>query len=147
MRLLAPFLIGSALLVAGCDALPAEPKVVVEGARITLPAVKTRPGAAYFTLTAAVLPERVVGVASPRVQRIELHESMAGGMGPLKDGSFPSEGRLSFEPGAKHAMLFGIDAALQVGDQVPLTLTFERAPAVTVEAEVQGPGGGGHAGH
>jgi copper(I)-binding protein len=46
-------------------------------------------------------------------------------------------------------MLFGIDPALKVGDRVPLTLTFERAPAVTVDAEVLGPGGGGaeHARH
>ena len=146
MRALAPFLIGSTLLLAGCDTPRAEPKVEVEDARITLPAVKSRPGAAYFTITAAGLPERLAAISSPRVQRIELHESMAGGMGPLKDNSFPGEGRMSFEPGGKHAMLFGIDPALKVGDRLPLTFTFERAPAVTVEAEVQGPGGG-HAGH
>ena len=141
MPRLAPFLIGSTLMLVGCDVPRAEPRVEVKGARITLPAVKGRPGAGYFTLTAAGLPERLANISSARVQRIELHESMAGGMGPLKDGSFPGKGRLSFEPGGKHAMLFGIDPALQVGDRVPLTFTFERAPAVTVEAEVQGPGG------
>jgi copper(I)-binding protein len=141
MRRLAPFLVGSTLFLAGCGVPRAEPKVEVDGARITLPAVKGRPGAAYFTLTAAGLPERLTAVSSPRVQRIELHESMASGMGPLKDGSFPGEGRLSFEPGGKHAMLFGLDPALKVGDRIPLTLSFERAPAVTVEAEVLGPGG------
>ncbi len=148
MRALAPFLIGSALFVAACTQQPASPQVTVEGARITLPAVQGRPGAAYFTLTAASAPERLAAVTSPRVQRVELHESMAAGMGPLKDSSFPGDGRLSFEPGGKHAMLFGLDSALKVGDRLPLTFTFARAPAVTVDAEVQGPGGGGsHAAH
>jgi copper(I)-binding protein len=72
----------------------------VEGARITLPAVKGRPGAAYFTVTAAGLPERLARVTSTRVQRIELHESMAGGMGPLKDGAVPSDGASASSPAA-----------------------------------------------
>ena len=37
-------------------------------------------------------------------------------------------------------MLFGVDHALKVGDRISLTFTFEGAAAVTVEAEVRGPG-------
>ena len=49
-------------------------------------------------------------------------------------------GEVRFEPGAKHAMLFGVDPALKVGDRLSLTFTFEGAPPVTVEADVRGPG-------
>jgi periplasmic copper chaperone A len=138
------------LALGACDVPRAEPAVSVEEARITLPAVRGRPGAGYFTVKADAQSLRITGVTSPRVQRIELHDmSMAGGvmrMGPLRDASVPAGGELEFAPGGKHAMLFGVDPALKAGDTVPLTVSFDRAPAVTVQAEVQGPGGG-HAGH
>jgi hypothetical protein len=146
MRATAPILIALAASLAGCDVPRADPAVTVQRARVTLPAVKGRPGAGYFQLEASGLPVRLSGVTSPRVERIELHESRAGGMGPLKDTSFPAGGKLDFAPGGKHAMLFGIDPALKPGDRIPLTFRFDRAPAVTVQAEVQGPGGG-HAAH
>ncbi len=136
--------------LTACGVPRSDPQVTVENARITLPAVKGRPGAGYFDLKGSGQPLRLTAVTSPRVQRIELHESMGGHgamrMQPLNDAGFPADGRLIFAPGGKHAMLFGVDPALKVGDRLPLTLTFDRAPAVTVEAQVLGPGGG-HAGH
>ena len=148
MRTPAPILITLwALLLSGCGSTSRSEAVSVEQPRITLPAVKGRPGAAYFTVQGSGTADRLATVASPRVERIELHESMAGGMGPLRDTSVPTSGALSFEPGGRHAMLFGIDPAVKVGDRVPLTFTFERAPAVTVQAEVLGPGGAGHISH
>lgn len=138
------------LALAACGVPRADPQVSVENARVTLPAVKGRPGAGYFDLKASGQPLRLAAVTSPRVQRIELHESMGGHgamrMEPLKEASFPADGKLAFAPGGKHAMLFGIDPALKVGDRLPLTFTFDRAPAVQVEADVLGPGGA-HAGH
>ena len=134
-----------ALALGACDVPRAEPQVTVEDARVTLPAVKGRPGAAYFTLRTNAQPVRITGISSPRAERIELHEmSMAGNvmrMGPLKDTSFPADGELRFEPGGKHAMVFGVDPALRPDQSVPLTFTFEQAPSVTVQAEVRGPGG------
>jgi len=134
------------LMLAACEVPRAEQAVRVESARVTLPAVRGRPGAGYFTLRGAAQPLRITGVTSPRVQRIELHEmSMADGvmrMGPLRDPRLPAAGELRFEPGGMHAMLFGIDPALTPGDTVPLTFAFDGAPAMIVQAEVQGPGGG-----
>ncbi len=139
-----PILIACAAL-ASCEAPGTRTGVAVENARITLPAVRGRPGAAYFTLRASA-PVRLLGVSSPRVQRIELHESMADGMGPLKETAIPAGGSVEFAPGGRHAMLFGVDPALKVGARAPLVFDFEGAPAVTVEAEVLGPGGA-HASH
>jgi copper(I)-binding protein len=63
--------------------------------------------------------------------------------------SLSFDDRLTFKPGGKHAMLFGLDPALKPGAKVSLTFTFEPAPPVKVEAIVHGPGGGGggHSGH
>jgi copper(I)-binding protein len=136
------------LALPACDRTPAEPKVEVSDASVQLPAVPGRPGAAYFTLRTNNDPTKLVSVSSPRIERIELHEtSMEGGvmrMRPAGDLSFGEQ--LKFEQGGKHAMLFGIDPALKAGDKVALTLNFEPAPAVTVEAEVRA-FGGGHASH
>jgi copper(I)-binding protein len=129
------------LTLGACDSGRDMPRVAVEDARITLPAVRGRPGAGYFSLDTSRMPERLVSVTSPRAGRVELH---SGNMRPILDTSFPPRGSMYFRPGENHAMLFGLDPRLKPGDRVPLTFTFERAPAVTVDAEVEGPGGGAH---
>jgi copper(I)-binding protein len=95
---------------------------------------------------------RLLGVTSPAVRWIELHETeMKGSMAKMKhrrDVEFPSRGELVFEPGGRHAMLFGISPTVKPGDRIPLTFSFNVAPPVTVEAEVVGPADEGpHAGH
>ena len=83
---------------------------------------------------------RLVGVSSPSVRWIELHEtSMSGGktkMKQHKEIEFPSRGELVFEPGGRHAMLFGISSKVKAGDKIPLTFSFNVAPPITVEAPV-----------
>ena len=131
---------------------PAETAaVVVENPVVTLPAVPGRPGAGYFTLRTTLESARLTGIASPLVERIELHETTrvdgVSRMGPLADANATPAAPLVFEPGGKHAMLFGIDASVAAGGTLPLTFSFEGADPVTVEAEVRGPGQSGHARH
>ena len=132
------------VLIGGCNRPPQAPQVKVEHVAVTLPAVPGRPGAAYFTLRTNTNPTNLIGVTSPLVQRIELHDSSGAGgvssMKPLEETVFPGRGVLAFKPGGKHAMLFGIDPSVKAGARIPLTFTFDPAPAVTVEAEVRGPG-------
>lgn len=140
----------AALAVSACNGTADEPRVTVEDAVVTLPAVPGRPGAAYFELRANRTPTNLVSLTSPLVQRIELHQNKdKGGMRKItspEDLSFSGSGRLEFEPGGKHAMLFGISKSVKPGDSIPLTFTVDPAPAVTVEAEVRGPGEA-HEGH
>src|SRR3712207_541075 len=101
----------ASIVLAGCNRAPAEPRVTVADAVVTLPAVSGRPGAAYFTLRTNRSPTTLVSVTSPLVQRIELHQTGSAGMSKItstEDLSFSGNGRLEFEPGGKHAMLFGI---------------------------------------
>ena len=138
MAFLVPFL----LPLASCGGNARAPQVTVEEAVVTLPAVPGRPGAAYFTLESEA-PASLVAVASPRAARIELHEA---GMRPAARFALRSGESLRFEPGGRHAMLFGLDPALRPGERLALTFTFEGAPPATAEAEVRGPGDV-HAGH
>lgn len=146
----APPILAAMLALAGCDRAPPEPRVTVEHAAVTLPVLPGRPGAAYFTLRTNGDPTRLTGVSSPRVGRIELHETIAGAGGvaamrPLEHAAFAPDEPLVFAPGGRHAMLFDVDAALRPGDTVRLTFAFDSAPPVTVEARVRPPGDHGAA--
>jgi copper(I)-binding protein len=132
------------MLLAGCDRPPPDGTVRVSKVWVRLPATKSRPGAAYFRMEAGSEGTRLVGVSSPSVRWIELHEtSMKGStarMKQRKEIEFPSRGELVFEPGGHHAMLFGIDARVKAGQRIPLTFSFNVAPPITVEAEVRAAG-------
>jgi hypothetical protein len=136
--------LGGTLLLAGCNRPPADGTVRVSDVWVRLPAAKSRPGGAYFRMEAGSEGTRLVGVSSPSVRWIELHEtSMTGGktkMKKHKEIEFPSRGELVFEPGERHAMLFGIDSKVKAGDRIPLTFSFNVAPPITVEAEVRAAG-------
>jgi copper(I)-binding protein len=116
----------------------------VENAWVRLPPLPDRPGSAYFTLRnngpAAVL----TGMQSPRVQRIELHDNaMTGGsmggmmhMTPLTEVAISRGNSATFQPGGKHAMLFGMDAKLKPGDQLPLTFIFRDGHKIDAQAKL-----------
>ena len=137
------------LILAACHGAPQQPAVTVTDAVVTVPAVPGGPGGGYFTMNGAGGGGTLLTVSSPRVERIELHETRSeGGMSRMAaiEHVAVGNGEVRFEPGGKHAMLFGVDPALKVGDRLSLTFTFEGAPAVTVDADVRGPGQA-HANH
>jgi len=145
IRLLSPLV--AAIFVLGCRYAPQEPEVTIGNAVVTVPAVPGGAGAAYFSITTNNDPTQLQAITSPRIQRIELHRTSEEGgrvrMVPFEpgDGTFSPDEPLRFEPGGKHAMLFGVDPALRPGDKVALSFTVQplREPVV-IEAEVRGPG-------
>jgi copper(I)-binding protein len=87
---------------------------------------------------------------SPVAARTELHETaMAEGPGTTMGGTgmmtmtpvdrieLPAGQTVSLEPGGYHVMLLELAAPLEAGSAVALTLSFERAPEQTVDAEVR----------
>jgi hypothetical protein len=131
------------LVLACCNAERPEPAVTVSEAWVQLPVVRDRPGAAYFKLASNNDPTKLVEVTSPRIDRIELHGTVdQGGVSsmqklPPEDLVFPDQLEMSFAPGGRHAMLFGIDPALKAGDRVTLTFNLQPMGPVSVEAEVR----------
>jgi periplasmic copper chaperone A len=100
-------ILAALLFVRACDTAPAEPRVTVEGAVVMLPIIPGRPGAAYFVLRTNNDPTRLTGVASPRIGRIELHETVSEGsvarMRPLESTTFAPDEPLAFAAGRRHA--------------------------------------------
>lgn len=139
-----------ALLAAGCGARK-EDGISVSDAWIRMPAVKGQPGAAYFKIEGGAEGAQLLGISSPLASRIELHESMEkGGMSSMKrlrQVDFDYQGKLVFEPGGKHAMVFGLKPQVKPGTKLPLTFAFNAAPPVTLDAQVRDAAGESHAGH
>jgi copper(I)-binding protein len=100
--------------------------------------------AVYLRMTnTAASPDRLLGGASPLAEAVEVHQTMMEGdmmhMVPISGIDLAPGTTVALEPGALHLMLIGLSDALQPGDRVPVTLRFEQAGAVEVEAEVREP--------
>jgi len=136
----------ASVMLAGCQPAgqPARPEVEVVDAWASLPAVADRPGAAYFTLRNNGPDAWLTGVQSPRAQRIELHDNqMHDGMMhmmPLIEVPLPRGGSVEFQPGGRHAMLFGVDPQLKPGGTLSLTFSLRDGRTARAQAQVVAPG-------
>jgi copper(I)-binding protein len=130
---------------------PAEPRATVSEARVRLPAAPGLPAAGYFKVELTANQETLRSVTSPAAQRIEIHQTQEENgvtrMSAVSEVGSQSAYELEFKPGGHHLMIFGLSENLRPGATIPLTLTFLKSPAVTVEARLESPGGGGHGGH
>ena len=116
-------------------------EIVHPVAKITIPG---RPGAAFMTINnAGSEADRLVSATSPSAERIELHTHlMEDGVMKMREVEaidVPANGAAELKPGGLHIMMFGLKAETAVGDMVPITLTFEKAGSVEVEALVADP--------
>ena len=103
------------------------------------PSVPMRAG--YFTINNnGTSADRLLSASSPAFNKIEMHETrMADGMmsmNQLMDVPVDAGVTVEFKPGGLHLMLMGIKQPLEVGDKVPVTLTFESGEQ-TIELEVR----------
>ena len=134
-------LILAVVSLAACH--PAS-NATVERPWVRLAAVPANPSAAYFTLKAGAKDETLTGVTAPAAQRTEMHESMTNGgmmtMAPLKLVAIRAGDSVTFAPGGKHVMLFGLKPAVKPGTTTPLTFTFASGRSITVQARVVGAG-------
>lgn len=138
------FGIVSLALLASCQQ-PAELKV--DGAWVRLPAVAANPGAGYFTIQGGDKADVLLEVSTPAALRVEMHESMKGDHGmmamhAIQDVAVPARTALTFEPGAKHIMLFDVGPQVKVGESIPLSLSFASGTKIDVQAKVVAPGEG-----
>ena len=131
--------IGLALALAACGR---PPELHADKAWIRLPAVPGRPAAAYFTVTGGTAKTTLLAVSTPAALKAELHESMEHHgmmqMAPLAQVDVGPGATVSFAPGGRHVMLFGVNPKLKPGDITPVTLQFAEGRNLEVEAKVVG---------
>ena len=98
-------------------------------------------GAAYVTIeNRGPDADRLTAVSSPAAARAALHShAMEAGvmkMRPVAAVEVAAGAVTAMKPGGLHIMLMGLAAPLVEGGSFPLTLTFERAGALTLEVTV-----------
>ncbi|PZF77847.1 hypothetical protein DK847_05315 [Aestuariivirga litoralis] len=99
-------------------------------------------GAAYVSLMLHGDADRLVAVSTPAARMAGLHETrQVDGvmkMAHVDAIDIPAHGMLEMKPGGYHIMLMGLTRPLKEGDEIDLTLTFEKAGEVQVKAKVGG---------
>lgn len=128
------------LTFAALPALSADITIEDAYARGSRPGAPT--GAMFMTINnAGDHADRLVSVASPAAQIVELHthieEDGIMKMRPVEDGiPIPASGTHVLERGGDHVMLMGLTLPFETGASVPLTLTFEGAGEKQIEVPV-----------
>ena len=102
-----------------------------------------RPGVFYATIRNDGTEDDVLlAVATPAAAAPTLHQTVVtdgvARMAHAASVPLPAGETVRLEPGGLHAMLTGLAAPLEEGATFPVTFTFERAGAVTVEAGIVG---------
>lgn len=151
MRIL-PQLLAAALLLGAAPALAddytlGKLEIGQPWARATPPGART--GGGFLTVTnEGGTPDRLVGVASPIADRVEIHEMKVIDdvmkMRPVPEGvEIPAGETVEIKPGSLHIMFVDLTGPIEQGAPVPVTLTFQNAGSIDVEMVVTPPGAPG----
>jgi copper(I)-binding protein len=170
MKIKTPVLMSTASAIVGVIALwyltaaPARAEEVKAGDLVISQAwSRATPGGAkigggYLTIeNKGSAPDRLTGGSADVAGRVELHEMATTDgvmkMRPLDKGVTIEPGKtVKLAPGGYHLMLVDLKTPLKQGEQVAVTLEFEKAGKVKLSLDVQGigaqaPGAGNAGGH
>jgi len=141
------------LALASASCTPAPPptsdtaadthSITLDNAWVRQPPPGAAVAGAYLSLTnPGPDDDRLVAVESPAAERVEIHDmQVVSGMMQmrrLEQGlPLPARDTTTLAPGGLHLMLIAPTAELTAGETVEITLSFEHAPAQTVEFEVR----------
>lgn len=129
-----------ALLAAGCSQ---QGSGIVVQDPFARPAPAAGSGGAFMTIVNnSGQADRLVAAQSPVAMMVELHETVNEG-GVMKmvhqpqGFEIPAGSKLELKPGGKHVMLMGLKNALEVGQNIQITLKFEKAGELTITVPVR----------
>jgi copper(I)-binding protein len=125
--------------VATTAAAPeAKPGIAVSDGVLVLPAIKDRPGVAYFTVTnGGTAATTLAAVTIDGIGRAEMHETKAGKMTPLSTVALGPGKAVTFARGGKHVMAFDVAPTIKPGATVEMTLTFAGGDKVSTPIAVK----------
>lgn len=141
-----------ALFLLPAAAQAGDVSVVDAWARAT--AGKAKNGGCFMTLkNAGHGADKLIAAKADVAERTELHTHVMEGnvmrMRQVPHMEVPAMGSTVLQPGGLHVMFLGLHKPLKEGETFPLTLTFEKAGAMTVDVTVKSVGAmdSGHMGH
>lgn len=133
-----------AALAAAFTALPALAQgIEIEDAYARASTMMSKSGAAFMAIkNTGDADDRLVSAASDVADKVELHTHIEDANGimqmvEVEEGfAVPAGGTHVLQRGGDHVMFLGLTRALNHGDSVEVTLTFEKAGDVTVTIPV-----------
>lgn len=117
----------------------------IDQAWIRLSPNKDRPSAGYFVAHGGDSATRLRGVLTDYALKVEMHESVEENgvmtMKPINSVDIPAKGTVTFAPGGKHLMLWGVnDTAISRG-KMQLTFLLDNGDRLLVDAVIRKPEG------
>src|SRR5262249_29134092 len=105
-------------------------------------ATPVKVGTAYMTLrNNGTTSDRLIKVSSPMAEQGEVHETKVDDgtamMRPMGALELKPRSSVQLKPGGIHVMLTGLARPLKEGERVKLSLTFEKAGTIDIEARVE----------
>jgi copper(I)-binding protein len=147
--------LATAVLLSTLLAAPARAQEVKAGDLVITQAWgRATPGGAkvaggYLTIeNKGSTPDRLIGGTVDVAAKVEVHEMATKNgvmtMRQLDSGLTIEPGKtVKLAPGGYHLMMLDLKSPLKKGDQLPVTLEFEKAGKVTVSFDIQGVGAPG----
>lgn len=127
-------------LLSGC-ASPSD-TLTVRDAWVRPAPAGTTTGAFALIVNSSSEADRLIGAECAEARAVEIHETRMEGdimqMRPAEGIDIPAGGQVELKPGSYHIMLIDLQRGLQAGDKLTITLIFDQAGRVEVEAEVKG---------
>ncbi|PHS29409.1 MAG: hypothetical protein COA85_00705 [Robiginitomaculum sp.] len=135
-------LAGASMALASCGqgAETSAPKITLKSAWMRPPPGSRDTSAAYLVIQNEGGADTLLSASSPLADEVQMHIS------EMKDDvmsmrredavAIPAHGTVTYTPGGRHLMVFGIQDGVKAGDKLTLTLTFKRAGVITVEGVV-----------
>ncbi|WP_202187963.1 copper chaperone PCu(A)C [Blastomonas sp. CCH5-A3] len=136
LRIVTLMVTGLALaLLAACQP-PAQ--LLVEKAYVKLSPVEGSPSVLYFTIKGGPSDTVLRSITSPNILRLEMHETVEENgmstMQPITAVAVPTRGKVEFEPGGKHVMVWGFDNASRKAGKATFLFSFSNGEKIEVDA-------------
>lgn len=134
-----------ALVISACQPATSGPQITVDGVWGRTSPMVASSGAFYMTIhNNGKEADKLFSATSPACGMTELHESFmmdngAMGMRPVKGGfiEIPAGGSVELKAGGLHMMCMNKQADFVAGNKYEITLKFEKAGEIVVEAEIK----------
>jgi len=141
-----PCLLALLILATACSSgtpPPGEAVITITDPWVRQPPPGASVAGAYLRLTnPGTHDDRLLAVDTPAAERVEIHEMLTHAgmmrMRELEHGvALPAGETTHLAPGGLHLMLIAPKMELVAGEEVTMTLKFERSPAQTVVFDVR----------
>ena len=122
----------------------ARPAVMMDMSSNSSGDMSSSNGAAYLTIVnKGSATDKLTSAESDVAETVQIHQTVMENnvmsMSPVDSIEVPANGKVELKPGGYHIMLVGLKQDLKIGDQIQLTLVFEKAGRIQVDFEVKNP--------